>query len=80
MTTKNKVKWSKTPKDDSLENPYDLCGKDKNDKYVDVTHSFKGTWSVLYNNVRLKDDFVSRDEAKDWAEKTDLINFLSEMS
>lgn len=77
MPIKNKIKWGAIPKDDSPDMQYELCGKDRNNKYVDLTKNSQGIWSVLYNNVRIKNDFNSREEAKNWAETVDLIDQLS---
>lgn len=69
------VKWS----EDATTSPadYDLCGQ-AHGKYVDVCSNGSGKWSVLFNCVRLKNDFASRDEAQHWAETADLIEELSE--
>lgn len=75
MKNINKIKWDDNSDDDGT---HDLCGTDRFKKFVDVTHSYLGTWSVLYNNIRLKDDFTNRLEAKNWSESTDLVNALSE--
>ena len=68
---KNNIDWGEIESGE-----HDLCSK-LHGKYVDVTAHIRGTWSVLFNNIRLKDDFVSRDTAQSWAESTDLINEIS---
>lgn len=49
-------------------------------KYVDVTSNYKGTWSVMYNNVRVKDGFSTRESARQWAENADLVDALSALA
>lgn len=68
------IQWSES--DDPCS---DLCGR-LDGKYVDVTFHVRGTWSVLFNNVRLRDDFLDRDAAKTWAEKSNLIDAFAETS
>lgn len=77
MHIKNKITWREIPQDDCIELQYDLSGTDENNKEVDITHTYKNTWSVYYNKVSIKHHFLSRDEAKAWAESVDLIDELS---
>ena len=66
-----KVTWNRDTDDDGT---HDLCGTFCG-KYVDVIGSYTGKWSVLWANKRLRDDFNSRDDAKAWAEATNLQDY-----
>lgn len=73
---KNKIDWLYDDEEED-DGTFDLVGKFKG-KYVDVVSSVDRKWSVLYNNVRIKVGFESRDMAKNWAESVDLIDCLSQ--
>ena len=72
----NIIDWIEDDEEED-DGTYDLVGFCQG-KYVDIVKNFKGTWSVIYNNIRIKTEIKSRDEANVWAEKNDLINALCE--
>lgn len=72
---KNKIDWLFDDEEED-DGTFDLVGQ-LNGKYIDVVCNIKGKWSVLYNNVRIKEGFESRDVAKDWIECVDLVDCLS---
>lgn len=74
---KNKITWNEIPKDDCESLRYDLAGVDENNKRIDIYSTYKGTWSVYYNQVSIRHNFENRDEAKIWTETVDLINELT---
>ncbi len=69
----NKIDWVEFDDDDPDDGTADLVGH-LFGKYVDVTAHYKGTWSVMYNGVTVKDGFLTREDARQWA---DLVDALS---
>jgi hypothetical protein len=68
------IEWLDQPDED--DGTYDFCGM-LDDKYVDVIGNLDQTlWSVSFNGKRLKDGFTTREEARSWAENTDLVDYL----
>lgn len=73
----NNIAWSEDDEDETEDTSnYDLCGIFCG-KYVDITRNSQNLWSVLFNCVRLKENITNRDEAKNWAENSDLLDELS---
>lgn len=56
------INWSDI-KECELNPEYDLCGK-FNGKYVDITRSYSGTWSAMFNGVVVKENISTRSAAK----------------
>lgn len=75
----NNIEWTEFDDEDPDDGSADLVGF-LFGKYVDVTSHYQGTWSVMYNNVRVKDNFLTREDARQWAESADLVDALSSLA
>lgn len=64
----NNITWN--IKSGDTEN--DIFGQ-LNNQIIDIVKSCDGTWTVLFSRKRLNYGMLNREEAKIWAEKTDLI-------
>ena len=64
-----KIEWSES--DEIDDGTFDLCGR-FNGRYIDVVRRYDNTWSIFFNNARIKSGIANRELAK-----LELIKFLT---
>lgn len=69
----NKVQWIY---DDEDTGNNDLTAR-VNNNYLDIVY-YKNSWTVFLNRKIIKDEFLKRDEAKSWVEKSQEFKQLME--
>lgn len=71
----NKIQWIYD--DEDTGNNY-LTAR-VNNNYLDIIY-YKNSWTVFLNRKIIKDEFLKRDEAKSWVEKSQEFKQLMENS
>ncbi len=69
----NKIQWIY---DDEDTGNNDLTAR-VNNNYLDIVY-YKNSWIVFLNRKIIKDEFLKRDEAKSWVEKSQEFKQLME--
>lgn len=70
---KNMIFWLFDDEEEDDES-FDLCGRYKN-KYVDIVSNSKKEWSVYLDDLKIKEGFKNRVDAKKWFEENNLNYF-----